>query len=103
NVFIEHIEAGETGKGSGSRLLNKLKQDFTDYTIEGIAVPEDRDNPHQELTEDEIEKYILFEAEAEYASDEEKRFMDEIRRRHKSHRSFDPFFRLRKFYRDNKF
>lgn len=105
NIFIEHIEAQNTGRGAGSSLLNKLKSDYLEYIIEGIAAPYDRENPHQELTEQEIEKYIFLEAESEYLPviGEEKRFIENVRNQQNAHRKFDPFLRLRSFYQANYF
>jgi hypothetical protein len=48
-VFIQHLEAAEPGQGAGSQLLNKLKTDFPEYTIEGTAMPLDFDNPYERL------------------------------------------------------
>ncbi len=104
-VFIEDIESEQTGQGAGSQLLNTIKTEYPDYSIEGIAMPYDRQNPHEEVKEEDIEKVILLESEADYRtlSDAEKEFVARIRQQHKSQSTFDPFTRLIKFYRENNF
>ncbi len=104
-VHVDHIEAHQTGQGAGSALLNKLKAEYPDYTIEGTAMPYDRENEHDELSEKEIEDYIFLEAEAEHGAlpSEQLKKMHSLRDRGLAHLKFDPFSRLQKFYKENHF
>ena len=104
-VFIQDIEAESTGHGAGTRLLNKLKGDYPDFTISGLAMPYQYDNPHPEITEEEQERYVLLTNEMGFRalSREEQEFVTETKKRYHDRARFNPFARLMKFYRDNHF
>lgn len=104
-VFIEHIEATSTGEGAGSKLLDLIKITYPDFTIEGTAMPYDRDNPYPEPTDEDLEKVVMLESEADYRelTTEERSLIEQTRSAHKKNRGFNPHARLIHFYRKNHF
>lgn len=68
-------------------------------------MPYERENPHPPTSDKDAERVALLESEADYRelTSDERDFITKIRDRNKLYRGFDPYFRLRNFYRKNHF
>ena len=110
-IFISDLYSMYKGQGHGSGLLNKLKEMYPDYVIEGIPQPTEFTRPEKPSDKDMERAYDLgwdfakskLHSVGFELTTEELTFVKGVAEEYQAYKEGDPFLKLRSFYRNNGF